>query len=81
MSLLKDGPVRTLADLKSQRRSQRGKRKRRALTELINYLASNTDGLWYRERAGYRRCLTGVGETGKLQCSGRRTIRRPRPGD
>ena len=50
MALLKDGPVQTLADLKSQRRSQRSNRKRRALTELINYLTSNADGLWYRGR-------------------------------
>ena len=48
--LLEEGPVRLLASLQAERRGQRRRPQRRALLELINYLAPNVDGLWYRER-------------------------------
>lgn len=50
MKLLSDGPLQLLTALRDERRGQRNQRKRRALTELINYLRPNVDGLWYRER-------------------------------
>jgi hypothetical protein len=50
MVLLNDGPLQLLAALGAERRGQRTKKKRRALTELVNYLRSNVDGMWYRVR-------------------------------
>jgi hypothetical protein len=49
-TLLRDGPLTLLAQLRGERRAQRSARKRGALRELINYLTPNVDGLWYRER-------------------------------
>ena len=50
LTLLRDGPLQLLAALRVERRGQRSRKKRRALTELVNYLTPNVDGLWYRER-------------------------------
>jgi hypothetical protein len=50
LALLEHGPVQLLAGLAALRRSQRRRRKRRAVGELIDYLTPNIDGLWYRAR-------------------------------
>ncbi len=42
--------MRLLAELAAERRTQRSSRQRTALTQLLNYLEPNVEGLWYRAR-------------------------------
>lgn len=50
LALLETGPMPFLARLRGETRAGRSRPERRALGQLIGYLAPNVDGLWYRER-------------------------------
>ena len=64
-SLIENGPVQYLADLKKLRDIQSEPAKNKAIQSLQNYLEPNRDSLWYRERLAQGRPIgTGLIEGG-----------------